>query len=177
MEGSFMDNSVLKVEMSFSLKKIRIFFTKLWTKDIYPNITTSILVHKYFFWEVTKEDNYLVWVTVILRYSSIIWNNFSVPTDLHNRTTLTFKMNAYWKFVLSPCAICLICVPPPLFPPLSLSLCIYIIIITYPGFILTESFRQQAVEKKKICIVFSVLINKIRLGIHRDSFFLTRIFA
>lgn len=119
MEGSFMGNSVLKVEMSFRLKKIRIFFTKLWTKDIYPNITSSILVYKHFFWEVTKEDNYLVWVTVILRYSSIIWNNFSVPTNLHNRITPAFKMNAYWKFVLwhvSPSS----CLPPTL--PISLYL-------------------------------------------------------
>lgn len=150
MEGPYVENSVLKVEISFSSRRYtRIFFTKLRTKCILPNIITFILVHKHFFWEVTKEVNYLFWIAVILRHSSIIWNNFSVPTDLCNRITPAFKMNADWKSVLWQHLSLL------LIPILSPSLWIYIIITTYPGLILSESSRHQTVKKKTILYCFS----------------------
>lgn len=151
-----------------SRKYITIFFTKLWTKHIVPNITTFILVNKHFFWEITKEVNYLFWVIVILRYSSIICNNFSVPTDLYNGMTPAFKMNAYWKSVLWQNLSTSSSPPPTLLISLYIS---WLLLIQFLFWVKVSDSRLW--KKIQFCIVFPALINKIRLGVHRDSFFLT----
>lgn len=112
----------------------------------YPSKHYYFYTSTWEFWLRSYKVNYLFWLTVILIYLGITWNNFSVPTDLYNRITPAFKMNAHWKSVLWQHL-------PPSFS-LRPSLCISIIITTNPGFILSDSFRQQTEKKYNFVLFF-----------------------